>query len=328
VIISKTPFRVSFTGGGSDLPAYYSTQPGAVTSVAIDKYMYVTVNRRFDDTIRVSYSKTEIVDRAEDLHHDIVREALRVVGIDRGVEITTIADIPAGTGLGSSSSLCVGLLNALYAFNGRHASAERLARESSRIEIETLQKPIGKQDQYAAAFGGFNYIQFNSDETVFVDPVISLPATKSELQSRLLMFYTGVRGDNTDLLDKQQKETAQRVDKREILGQMVDLAGRMRESLSRDHLADFGSLLHENWELKKKMTAGISNPQVDQWYEAGRRAGALGGKILGAGGGGFLLFYCEPYHRESLSHVMRDLGLREFPFHFEPQGSRIIYVGE
>lgn len=328
MIISKTPLRVSFTGGGSDLPAYYRLRPGAVTSTSIDKFMYVTVNKRFDDTIRLSYSKTEIAEHRDDLHHEIAREAMRMVGIESGIEITTIADVPAGTGLGSSSSLSVGLLNALYAYTGRHVSADRLAREASRLEIEILAKPIGKQDQYAAAFGGLNYVRFNPDDSVFVEPVIAAPATKAALQDRLLMFYSGLRGDNTGLLREQSEETAGQAGKRDILGRMVDLAGQMREALSGDDLTDFGRLLHENWELKKLMVSGISNPQLDLWYEAGRAHGALGGKLLGAGGSGFLLFYCEPHRQDELIRGLAEVGLREFPFRFEPQGSRIIYVGD
>lgn len=327
MIISKTPLRVSFTGGGSDLPAYYKHDAGAVTSTAVNKFIYVTVNKRFDDTVRVSYSKTEIVEHRDDLKHEIVREAMRMTGVESGIEVTTIADVPAGTGLGSSSSLSVGLLNALYAFQGKFASADRLAAEACRLELEILGKPIGKQDQYAAAFGGLNYIRFNSDETVFVDPVISAPDTRHRLQARLLMFYASLRGDNDGLLDEQSRESRQS-DKQTMLARMVDLAGEMREALSRDDLADFGRLLHDNWVLKKQLAAGITNPQVETWYDAALARGALGGKILGAGGGGFLLLYCEPDRQEDVRLAMAGFGLREFPCHFEPQGSRIIYVGE
>ena len=328
MIISKTPLRVSFTGGGSDLSAYYAVRAGAVTSVTVNQYMYVTVNRRFDDTVRLSYSTTEIVGHRDELRHEIAREAMRIVGLESGVEITTIADVPAGTGLGSSSSLSVGLLNALYAFTGRHASADRLAREACRLEIDVLRKPIGKQDQYAAAFGGMNHFRFHPDESVFVEPVISAPGTKAALQDRLLMFYTGLRGDNTGLLDAQRAETSRSVDKRRILDRMVELAGLLREALSRDDLADFGALLHENWELKKRMAAGITNPEVDRWYEIARAEGALGGKILGAGGSGFLLLYCEEARQPRLRAALGEAGLREFSFRFESQGSRIIYVGD
>ena len=187
MIISRTPFRMSFAGGGSDLQAYYGRRPGAVVSAAIDRYMYVTVNHRFDQTIRVSYTKTEIVEQVDLLHHDLVREAMKLTGIGPGIEVTTIADVPSGTGLGSSSSLMVGLLNALYAFQGKYRSPDQLAREACHLEIDVLKKPIGKQDQYAAACGGMNYIQFNPDETVFVDPIICSLQTRTELGRRLML---------------------------------------------------------------------------------------------------------------------------------------------
>jgi len=189
VIISRTPFRMSFAGGGSDLQAYYLQRPGVVTSTTIDKYMYVTVNKRFDNTIRVSYTKTEIANHLGDIQHELVREAMRMTGVKSGVEVTTMADVPAGTGLGSSSSLTVGLLNALYAYRGKYASPKTLAEGACRIEIETLNCPIGKQDQYAAAYGGIQHIRFNPDETVYVDPVICRRRVKDELEDNLLMFY-------------------------------------------------------------------------------------------------------------------------------------------
>lgn len=327
MIVSRTPFRVSFVGGGSDLSAYYRRQPGAVVSTTIDKYMYVTVNKRFDETIRISYTKTEIVDSLDQIQHDLVREAMRLVGLDGGIEITTIADVPAETGLGSSSSLTIGLLNALYAFTERFRSAEQLAQEACQIEINILGKPIGKQDQYAAAYGGLNYIQFNPDETVFVEPIICSKETKEQLQKRLLMFYTGLRGDNSDILVEQRRGTVSNEAKRRSLDHMVELAKQMRDALNSNDLTNFGELLHQNWEFKKQMASGISNPQIDRWYQVARRAGAPGGKILGAGGRGFLLLYCSKGKRESVQAVMQGLGLREFPFRFEPQGSKIIYVG-
>jgi D-glycero-alpha-D-manno-heptose-7-phosphate kinase len=329
MIITQTPLRVGLVGGGTDLPDYYREHGGRVLNAAIDKYVYVVVKQRFDDDIYVNYSQKEIVSRVEDLQHELVREALHMTGIRGGVEITTLADIPsAGSGLGSSSAVTVGLLQALFTYQGRQLTAEELADRACAIEIDRCRKPIGKQDQYAAAFGGLNYVQFNPDDSVFVEPVIAAPATKVALQDRLLMFYSGLRGDNTGLLREQSEETAGQVGKRDILGRMVELAGQMREALSGDDLTDFGRLLHENWELKKLMASGISNPQLDLWYEAGRAHGALGGKLLGAGGSGFLLFYCEPERQDELIRGLAEVGLREFPFRFEPQGSRIIYVGD
>ncbi len=327
MIISRTPFRVSFAGGGSDLPSFYSRHPGAVVSAATNKYVYVTVNARFDSTIRVSYSHTEIVERVDQLHHELVREAMRIVGLTGGVEITTIADVPAGTGLGSSSSLTVGLLNALYAFTGRFRSAEQLAAEACEIEIERCRKPIGKQDQYAAAYGGLNYFQFNPDGTVFADPIVCNPQTKKQLQERLLSFYIGLRGDSGDILAGQSADTARDPLKQETLKQMVALAQQTRDALRRDDLDGFGALLHRNWELKKTLNGGISTQAIDDWYELARKSGATGGKILGAGGAGFLMLYCPPGTQEAVSAAMDRCGLRSFPLAIEPQGSKIIYVG-
>ena len=328
MIISKTPFRISLVGGGSDLSAYYARTPGAVLSLTIDKSVYVTVNRRFDSTIRVSYTKTEIVDTLDQLHHELVREAMRAVGVTAGVEITTIADVPAGTGLGSSSSLLVGLLDALHAFTGSFRSAEGLAREACAIEVNLLGKPIGKQDQYAAAYGGLNYIQFNSDESVFVEPIICRKETKQDLQRSFVMLYTGLRGDNAELLAIQREETLHNVRKQRILDQMVGLTRQMKAALEANDPRRIGELMHENWQLKRQIAPGISNATIDELYESGRRAGALGGKILGAGGGGFLLFCCAPEEQERFRAGMRPFGLRELAFNIEWQGSRIIYVGD
>ena len=324
MIITRTPFRVSFVGGGTDLADFYRVEPGAVVSTAINKYMYIVVNRRFDDTIRVSYSKTEIAKDVEEIRHPIVREALKLVGLTGGIEIVSIADIPAGTGLGSSSSFTVGLLNALYAYNGALKSAEELAREACHIEIDILGEPIGKQDQYIAAYGGLRYIQFNPDETVFTEPIIYAQESKDELNRNLLLFYTGDTREARSILEQQKISTSQH-DKVETLKKMHDLAFELRNYLnsnsSPDILAEF---LHKGWLLKRQLTSGISNNKIDEYYEKAFNAGALGGKVLGAGGGGFLLFYCpgerQPKVREALS------GLTLTKFSFEPEGSKIIYV--
>lgn len=318
--------RLSFMGGGSDLAVYYRTAPGSVVSTAIDRYIYITVNKKFDDLIRVSYSKTEVVDRVDKVEHNIIREALKTVGVDRGVEIVYMGDIPlgsAGIGLGSSSSLAVGVLNALYAYTGRHAGAETLAREACRIEIDTLGHPMGKQDQYAAAYGGMNFMQFNADGSVFVDPVICARQGKDELNSRLLMFYTGVERISSGILAEQEGNIEAN---RAYLDRMVAMSRDMRAAIRNRDYPAVGGLLHQGWELKRALASGVSNPAIDEMYGRARRAGAAGGKILGAGGGGFLLLYCEPERREA---VRRELaGLKETPFGFEPQGSKIIYVSD
>jgi D-glycero-alpha-D-manno-heptose-7-phosphate kinase len=327
VIISRTPFRISFAGGGSDLPAYYRAHGAAVVSTAIDKYMYVIVNKRFDGKLRVAYTRTENVERFDQLEHEIVREALRRVGIERGVEIMTIADIPAGTGLGSSSALSVGLLNALHAYADRFSGAERLAREACEIEIDALAKPIGKQDQYAAAFGGLNYIRFDRDDSVDVEPIICSPVTRRSLESAVLLFYTGMQRESASILTEQTKRT-RAGDVHDKLGELAALADDLRDALCKDRPEATGDILHRGWLIKREMAKGITDPDIDGWYEEARAHGATGGKIAGAGGGGFLMLYCEPERQEGLRRRMEALGLQEFPFRFEGQGSRIIYVEE
>ncbi len=322
MIISRTPLRVSFAGGGTDLKAYYQHQPGAVTSTAIQKYIYVTVNKKFDDKIRVSYSKTELVDNVDQLKHGLVREAMKLTGIDSGIEITTIADIPSkGTGLGSSSSLTVGLLNALYAFKGVTKSQRTLAKEACKIEIEILGEPIGKQDQYIAVFGGIQHIQFNPDESVYVDPVICPVATKRKLESNLMLFYTGITRKSSTILTEQSANTK---DKMEVLQQMKELSEKVRDSLNEQDLDMVGKALHEGWLMKRQLASGISNPEIDNYYEAAIEAGALGGKVLGAGGGGFILVYCSPEHQDKVRQALSELS--ETAIKLEPQGSKIIYV--
>ena len=324
MIISQTPLRVSFCGGGTDLRAYYQHAPGAVTSTAINKHVYVTVNKAFEDIIRVAYSRTEIVKDVDEIQHELVREALKIVGIRTGVEITTMADVPGkGTGLGSSSTVTVGLLNALYAFRGQHKSAETLAREACRIEIELVGEPIGKQDQYIAAYGGFQHITFNPDETVFVEPVISKKGVKEELQNNLLMFFTGLTRPANTVLSEQKKNTSSRM---ETLDRMKKFALDARDSVRAGDIDGIGRLLHENWELKKKLAGSISSPEINSMYDKAKEAGAIGGKLLGAGGGGFLLFYARPEKHKNIRKALS--SLREMEFRFEPQGSRIIFVGD
>ncbi|MBU1196068.1 MAG: GHMP kinase [Proteobacteria bacterium] len=326
MIISRTPMRMSFAGGGSDLSVYYKTGYGLVISTAINKYIYITVNKKFDDLIRVSYSSTEVVDSVDKIKHNIIREAIKLVGIENGIEVVYMGDVPlgsAGIGLGSSSSLAVGVLNALYAYKGMHVSAEKLAREACEIEIDILGHPIGKQDQYAAAYGGLNSIQFNLDESVYVDPVICGKETKDEIQKRLLVFYTGIERFSTDILCDQKKEID---NNKNYLKDMVRIAEDMKNALVNKNIDSFGEFLNQGWELKKKLTAKISNTKIDQYYKKAIAEGAIGGKVMGAGGGGFLLFYA---HEEKHDNIRRALGeLKENKIEFEPQGSKIIYVSE
>lgn len=294
MIITRTPFRISFVGGGTDLPDFYRVEPGAVVSTAINKYMYVVVNQRFTDAIRVSYySKTEIVNSVDEIQHPIVREALKLAGITKGIEIASIADIHAGVGLGSSSSFTVGLLNALYAYQGILKSAEELARDACHIEIDILGEPIGKQDQYIAAYGGFRYIQFNTEETIFTEPIIWPKENKGELTQNLLLLYTGDVHETSSILREQKEKTKQNSNMdslRKLRNMAGELRGKLNNHASPDILAEF---LHRGWMLKKQLASRISNNKIDEYYEKALGAGALGGKILGAGGGGFF-FYIVP----------------------------------
>jgi D-glycero-alpha-D-manno-heptose-7-phosphate kinase len=322
MIISQTPYRVSFAGGGTDLPAFYRQEPGAVLSTTIDQHMYVTIHRRFEPNIRVSYSHTEVASTLDEVKHDLVREAMRQVEIDEPLEITTIGDVPAGTGMGSSSSLAVGLLNALYAYRNRVVSPQLLAEQACRIELEVLGKPIGRQDQYAAAYGGVNYIRFHANDRVDVEPVPCGAETLAELERRTLVVYTEQTRDANEILERQSGATADRM---EELRQMRDLAGEMRLALAgAGDLDRFARLLHEGWELKRSLGFGISNERVNEWYEAARKAGATGGKLLGAGGGGFLLLMAPPWRHRAIREA---LGRpRELPFRIAAHGSRNIFI--
>jgi D-glycero-alpha-D-manno-heptose-7-phosphate kinase len=322
MIISQTPFRVSFAGGGTDLPAFYRNEWGAVLSVTIDHHIYVTIHRRFEPTIRVSYSRTETADSIDQVHHDLVRETMRLTEVDEPLEITTIGDVPAGTGMGSSSSLTAGLLNALYAHRGQVISRYKLAEQACRIEIDILKKPIGRQDQYAAVFGGLNYIRFDPADTVSVEPVPCKPEVLEEMERRTLLLYTGQTRDANEILQQQSGGT---VDRMPVLRQMRDLADSMRKTLAGDGDLDaFSALLHEGWELKRSLGFGISFAQVDQWYEAARRNGATGGKLLGAGGGGFLLLMAPPWRHRAIREA---LGRpRELAFRIARHGSRNIFI--
>jgi D-glycero-alpha-D-manno-heptose-7-phosphate kinase len=325
MIISKTPFRMSFVGGGSDLETYWREQPGAVVSTAVDKFMYVLLNQKFDDRIRLSYSRTEEADSPEGLEHPIVRTVLRKLGLEKGLEIVSVADIPSkGTGLGSSSAFTVGLLHALHVFRGTYRSAADLAAEACEVEIELLGEPIGKQDQYASAFGGFNFIQFQTDGTVTVDPIVCRRETTEMLEENLLAFFTGTMRRTGPVLAAQKAELEGNRAKRDTMRSMVHLAHALREELQKNNLETFGSILHENWMLKRSLAGGVSTPEIDAWYSAGRAAGAIGGKILGAGAGGFLVLYAPRDRHDAIRRALP--GLRPIPFRFEKEGSRIVFV--
>jgi D-glycero-alpha-D-manno-heptose-7-phosphate kinase len=315
---------MSFVGGGSDVADYYRHGGGMVVSTAINKYIYVTVNKKFDSGIRVAYSQNEEVKSVGELDHKLVRAALTHLSIEGGVEITTVADIPSrGTGLGSSSTFTVALLHALRAFQGGHSGAAELAEAACHIEIDVCAEPIGKQDQYAAAFGGFNTYEFLPDETVKVTPVVVQPQTLRTLESNLLMLYTGITRSASELLQKQGEGVRSDLTKRQALDRMVGFCGDFRAALEQGRPDDVGPILHENWVLKKSLAQGVSSSTIDDWYQKGLSAGATGGKILGAGAGGFLVFYAPQGQHERICHALPQL--RPVPFQFERFGSQIIF---
>lgn len=324
MLITKTPFRVSFCGGGSDLAAFYEQYGGCVLSTSINKYMYISIHPYFNEKqTLLKYSENELVDNIKDIQHRIFHRVLNDMNVS-GVEISSTADVPGGTGLGSSSTFTVGLLHTLYSYKGKFASKARLASEACEVEIEKLGSPIGKQDQYAAAFGGLNFIRFNKDGGVSVTPIMMQAETYKKLQNNLLMFYTGTTRSANNILSEQKKNIS-RSDKNENLQKMCSLAEDMKKSLEENDLSSFGNILNQSWTLKRTLASGISNPNIDKAYEAAMNSGALGGKLLGAGGGGFLLFYCEPDKQAALR---KNVGLKEFDFKFEQDGTSIVYIGD
>ncbi len=321
MIISKTPLRVSFVGGGTDLPDFYEEHGGAVVSTSIDNWIHVIVRRRFEGDLRVSYSRTEIVDSVDAVEHEVVREALRMTGLPRGLDILTLADVPSrGTGLGSSSAVTVGLLLALYGYQGVYKSSFELAEEASEIEISILGKPIGRQDQYAVAVGGFNFIEFLKGGGVRVEPLITPNRTIKRLHRSLLLFYTGRQRAASGVLTE-QREAIRAGSATEALKGMRDLAYELRERLGHGDVDAVGPLLHRNWQLKRSLVNGVSDAELDRWYQRALDAGATGGKLLGAGAGGFLLVVVPPDRQARVRRAMSEL--REVPFHFSARGTQV-----
>lgn len=324
MIISRTPFRISFFGGGTDFPEFYAEHGGSTLLTTIDKYCYLSVHELspfFKYKFRASYAQTELAQAPEEFKHPLIRECLLYLRVKTGLEIAHVSDLPGRTGLGTSSSFTVGLLHALHAFRGDEVNAEELAREAIIIERERVGDAGGHQDQYAAAYGGFIRLRFSGDQHVDVDPVKASPERIAALQDRLMMFFIGTEQSAEKILRDQRKRTAQNsAALREMLA-MVDEAERILRG--DDDLAAWGRLLHESWLRKKSLAQGISNGTLDDAYDAARRAGAVGGKILGAGGRGFLLFYVEPDRQDAVRDSLRDL--REVPFAFSKEGTRIIF---
>lgn len=325
MIISRTPLRISFAGGGSDLPSYYTQHGGAVLSTTIDKYIYIAVHRYFyTNQSLLKYSKTELVNNNEEIQHPLFRECMKLVNVT-GLDISSMADVPAGTGLGSSSAFAVSLLNVLHAYKHQAVSAEYLASTACDIEINRLGDPIGKQDQYAAAYGGLNFIRFNYDGTVDVQKIVMNPVVKAQLERNLILLYTGTKHSASTILKEQGKEM-QRLDKQQVMHKMVEMAYELKTVLEQNQIDDFGRILNEGWQLKRSLASSISNPLVDNLYNQGLAAGALGGKLLGAGGAGFVLFYCPEDKQDEFRKQMN--AYTEMPFKFENYGSKIIYMNE
>lgn len=320
MIITQTPLRIGLVGGGTDLPGYYREHGGRVLNAAIDKYVYVIVKQRFDDDIYVNYSKKEIVSRVDDLEHELVREAMHMAGVRGGVEITTLADIPStGSGLGSSSSVTVGLLHALFAYQGVQLPAAELAERACTIEIDRCRKPIGKQDQYAAAYGGVCDIRFGTGDQVVLDPVRLSPLEHRALQDELMLFFTGITRSADTILGEQQANIDDRLPQ---LNQLRDLAGEAADGLRSGDTGAVGAALRKSWEAKRALASGVSNAQIDDAVEAALDAGATGAKVTGAGGGGFLLVAC-PVERQ---RAVRDrlTAMKELPIKLDKFGSRVV----
>jgi D-glycero-alpha-D-manno-heptose-7-phosphate kinase len=321
LIIVQTPLRISFFGGGTDFSSFFMQEGGCVLSSAIDKYIFVTVKERFDKKLRIGYTQTEMVDKVDEIQHELIREALRTTCIQSGVEITTMGDIPSeGSGLGSSSTVTVGALHALYTYLGEIVSAEQLAREACKIEIEDLEKPIGIQDQYIAAYGNLRFIEFLPDGQVRTEKLELDSEFRRALNDRFLLFYTGITRSADTILSEQKNNINDRIG---VLREIKQMAIQARTNLEEGDFDAFGSLLHQSWELKKKMAGAISNSTINDIYDVARRAGAVGGKITGAGGGGFILLYV-PYEKQSA--VRQALpNLQELPFRLESDGTKVIF---
>ncbi len=319
MIIVQTPLRISFFGGGTDFPDYFRSEGGCVLSTAINKFIFVVIKERFDAMLRISYTRTEIVEDMEEVDHELIREALRKTGVRKGVEIITMGDIPAGTGLGSSSAVTVGSLNAMYVYRNMRVPIERLAEEACDIEVNVLKKPIGFQDQYISAFGGLRFIEFRQDGRITTEPVILDLEVQQRFNESLLLFYTGITRKAETILTEQKDNIHYRLP---VLRKLKAMAYQAREALCAGQIDDIGRLLHESWQLKKQLANGISNGELEHSYEAAMAAGAYGGKITGAGGGGCLLLFCPPANREKVRAAL--CQLHELPIKLDPDGTKVI----
>lgn len=325
MIISRAPVRVTLGGGGTDLKSYYSKYGGFLIAAAINKYVFVTANQRFYDSIRLSYSQTEIVDSVNEIKHRIFREALKFLGISKGIELVSIADVPANCGLGTSSSFTVSLLNALHAYKRDFVTQRQLAEEACHLEIDILGEPIGKQDQYIAAFGGITCLTFEKNGEVIVEPLQISYEALGQLESNILLFHSGVeRSASEILLEQDEKSKKDAPEVIENLHQIKEIGLETRKALETGDIDKLGELLNVHWETKKKCSQKMTDPFIDECYEVARKNGALGGKIVGAGGGGFFMFYCNNSDKPRLYQAMKKMGLKSMKFQFDPEGAKIL----
>ncbi len=324
MIVSRAPVRFSLGGGGTDLPAYARKHGGFLVSAAIDKYIYVTANKRFHPDIRLAYSKTEIVSQVSAIEHRIFRAALEMTHIDKGIELTSVADLPANSGLGSSSSFTVALLNALHTYNREFVSSRQLAEEACHIEIDLLGEPIGKQDQYIAAFGNVTAFTFETDGTVGVEPVPARDEVLEELEHNLVILWSGIERPARVVLSEQNKNLEMSAEAAGRMHQIKEIGYEVRRLLLAGDVDRYGELLHHHWMQKRTLASKMTDSVIDEHYDAARAAGAIGGKLMGAGGGGFFMFYVRPADKRRFTEVMAARGLRQLRFRFDVDGARIV----
>lgn len=325
MILTRTPFRIPFGGGGTDLPSFYEQHGGFLFSAAIDKYMFIAINRPVvDSLVRIKYSRTEIVENVSQVQHQLARTALEYYGIKDSIEIISMADVPEGTGMGSSGSYLVGLLKGLQTLTRNHTSVQELAEIACHIEIDLLRKPVGKQDQYLAAFGGFTVMDIDKDGKVKVSNAAVARETVEELQNKLVLFYTGISRDAMSILGEQSAAVKkEESDVTKSLLQIKEIGLEIKSSIENGNLNNFGRLMDEHWKVKKTMSKRMSDPKIDRLYDLAKENGSLGGKIMGAGGGGFFVFYCSS-DKKGVCEAMKANGLIEMPFRFEKEGAKTV----
>jgi len=327
MIISRSPVRITLGGGGTDLPSYYEKYGGALIAAAIDKYTLVTAHSRFDDDIKLNYSKTEIVNDVNDIKHNIFRESLKLLKLKEGIELTSLSDMPSSSGLGTSGSFTIALLNVLHTYKKEFVSQKKLAEEACHIEMEVLREPIGKQDQYIAAFGGITYFEFEKNGNVKVEPVKISEEAIDELHSNLILFYTGIQRSASNILKEQDEKSRKDEDKTlEILHEIKKIGTNTKKAFKQGDIDKLGCFLDEHWNIKKNLSKNISNPFIDECYKHAKKHGALGGKIMGAGGGGFFMFYHNGSVTEKTRFIkeMNKKGLKKMRYNFDFEGSKII----